>query len=130
LNDRTPAEVADLAARAVAVGVDFLAGRSRDGRVLRYAPEKELIPRFAEPMPVEGMDDDALLAALDEIASWSVAQHDQRYLAFPDTGSSVAGLAAGIVGMFLNQNMIAFDRSAPAGSVIEALYEEGPWVKG
>jgi glutamate/tyrosine decarboxylase-like PLP-dependent enzyme len=120
LRDRTPAELRDLVTRAVGIGVDFAAGHSRDGRVLKYASEKELIQRFAEPFPVEGSDDNALLGALDEVARWSVAQHDQRYLAFPDSGSSVAGLAAGIVGMFLNQNLIAFDRSAPAGSVIEA----------
>lgn len=118
--DRGPDELADLAARAVRIGVEFTTGRSRDGQVLRYAPERDLIGRFAEPLPADGTDDDQLLASLADVASWSVAQHDQRYLAFPDVGSSVAGMMAGIVGTFLNQNLIAFDRSAPAGSVIEA----------
>lgn len=118
--DRKPDEIAELAARAVQIGVDFATGRSRDGLVLRYASERDLIERFAESLPTDGTSDDGLLACLAEAARWSVAQHDQRYLAFPDVGSSVAGMAAGIVGQFLNQNLIAFDRSAPAGSVIEA----------
>ncbi|MEV7776691.1 pyridoxal-dependent decarboxylase [Kitasatospora sp. NPDC088351] len=106
--------------RAVDLGLDFTSGELRDGLVLRHATARELIDRFAQPVPVAGTSDEQLLESLAEIASWSISQADPRYLAFPDTGDSVAALAADIVATFLNQNLIAFDRSAPAASVIEA----------
>lgn len=106
--------------RAVRLGLDFASGSARGDLVLRYAPAAELARRFADSLPTSGVSDDELLALLADVASWSVAQADPRYLAFPDTGDSVAGIAGGIVAAFLNQNLIAFDRSAPVGSVIEA----------
>lgn len=120
LGDRHPDEIAALVGRAAKIGIDFFTGHTRDGLVLRYAPERELLMRFAEPLPQTPIGDDALLDSLAEVARWSVAQHDQRYLAFPDIGSSVAGVVAGVVATFLNQNLIAYDRSAPAGSAVEA----------
>lgn len=92
---RTPADLADLSARAVQIGVEFVSGHRRGGKVVRYASEKELIERFAEGLPEHGSDDETMLAALGTVAEWSVAQHDPRYLAFPDTGSaSLAWLPA------------------------------------
>lgn len=103
------------------VGIEFLEGDVRDDRVLRYAPLEELKAAFAEPLPEEGTGFGELLALLrDRVAAHSVAQSDFRYLAFPDTGNSVAGLGADIVAGFLNQNLIAVDRSAPAATMVEA----------
>jgi glutamate/tyrosine decarboxylase-like PLP-dependent enzyme len=70
-------------------------------------------------MPSSGSGEKAVLDLLADVAAYSISQADERYLAFPDTGDSVAAVLATIVGTFLNQNLIAFDRSAPAGSVIE-----------
>ena len=120
LRDYPPEELAELLHRAVNLGLDFASGRARDDQVLRYASVTDLIQRFAAPLPEDGLSEDELLDALQEVASWSIAQSDPRYLAFPDTGDSVAGIAAEITAAFLNQNLIAFDRSAPAGTVIEA----------
>ncbi|RGD60296.1 hypothetical protein DR950_23140 [Kitasatospora xanthocidica] len=106
--------------RAVDLGLDFTSGELRDNLVLRHATVGELIDRLAGPIPHAGTSDDQLMDSLAEIASWSISQADPRYLAFPDTGDSIAALTADIVATFLNQNLIAFDRSAPAASVIEA----------
>ncbi|MEV7359321.1 pyridoxal-dependent decarboxylase [Kitasatospora sp. NPDC091276] len=106
--------------RAVDLGLDFASGALRDDLVLRHATVSELIDRFTGPLPDAGGSDEQLLEALTEIAGWSISQADPRYLAFPDTGDSIAALAADIVASFLNQNLIAYDRSAPAASVIEA----------
>ncbi|GFJ78033.1 pyridoxal phosphate-dependent decarboxylase family protein [Phytohabitans houttuyneae] len=103
----------------MAIGTDFVAGGLRDGLVLNYASEREMIQRFAGPLPERGRPIDGLLDELAEVAHWSVAQSDPRYLAFPDSGSSVAAALASIVSTFLNQNLITFDRGAPAASVIE-----------
>jgi glutamate/tyrosine decarboxylase-like PLP-dependent enzyme len=107
--------------QAVDLGLDFASGRLRENLVLRHATPAELIKRLAGPLPRRGVESDQeLVDLLTEVASWSVSQADPRYLAFPDTGNSAAGLAAEILAAFLNQNLIAFDRSAPAASVIEA----------
>lgn len=113
-------ELEALLARAVRVGLDFATGRHRDGLVLQHASVRELSQRFAADLPSSGLSDEDLLSALGEVAAWSIAQADPRYLAFPDTGDSIAGVMAEVVSTLLNQNLIAFDRSAPAGSVIEA----------
>lgn len=120
LRDREPAELADLITRTVHIGQSFLNGTVREGRVLQYAEPGELIKRFSGDLPEDGLSDAELLQLLEDVASWSVSQADERYLAFPDTGDSVANVLAGVLAAMLNQNMIAFDRSAPAGSVIEA----------
>ncbi|GAA3059882.1 aspartate aminotransferase family protein [Kitasatospora albolonga] len=120
LSHRPPDDSRALLRRALDLGLDFTSGELRDGLVLRHVTPRELIDRFAEPIPIAGTGDEQLLKSLAEIASWSISQADPRYLAFPDTGDSIAALAADIVATFLNQNLIAFDRSAPAASVIEA----------
>ncbi|MEV8326049.1 pyridoxal-dependent decarboxylase [Kitasatospora sp. NPDC056731] len=120
LGNRPPEDSRRLLHRAVDLGLDFTSGALRDDLVLRHATVSELIDRFADPLPAAGENDEQLLEALTEIARWSISQADPRYLAFPDTGDSIAALAADIVASFLNQNLIAFDRSAPAASVIEA----------
>ncbi|MEE1781689.1 pyridoxal-dependent decarboxylase [Streptomyces sp. SP17BM10] len=120
LGDRPAEDSWRLLHRAVDLGLDFTSGALRDGLVLRHATVSELIDRFAGPLPQDGGSDGQLLEDLAEIARWSISQADPRYLAFPDTGDSIAALAADIVASFLNQNLIAFDRSAPAASVIEA----------
>ncbi|WP_052707066.1 pyridoxal phosphate-dependent decarboxylase family protein [Streptomyces rubellomurinus] len=120
LGNRPTADSRRLLHRAVDLGLDFTSGALRDDLVLRHGEVSELIDRFAGPLPQDGENDEQLLEALTEIARWSISQADPRYLAFPDTGDSIASLAADIVASFLNQNLIAFDRSAPAASVIEA----------
>jgi glutamate/tyrosine decarboxylase-like PLP-dependent enzyme len=120
LSDRNPEDLAELLLQAVSIGIRFTTGELRDGLVLRYADVPELVERFGSPLPENGVGDSQLLSQLENVARWSVAQADPRYLAFPDLGSSVAGALADVVSLFLNQNLIAFDRSAPAASVVEA----------
>lgn len=55
----------------------------------------------------------------DKIARYSIAQFDDGYLAFPDSGNALPAMAADIFSKFLNQNLIAFSRSAPIATFIE-----------
>ncbi|MFF1785572.1 pyridoxal phosphate-dependent decarboxylase family protein [Kitasatospora sp. NPDC058243] len=128
LSSRPVGESRKMLHRAVDLGLDFASGKLRDHRVLRHATVRQLIDRLSESIPVTGISDDQLMSSLGEIASWSISQADPRYLAFPDTGDSLAALVADIVATFLNQNVIAFDRSAPAASVIEA--QLITWLRG
>lgn len=120
LRDFPAADARHLFHQVLDLGLDFASGSVRDDLVLRYAAPRELIEGLSGPLPLEGISEEQLLDALRDVASWSISQADARYLAFPDTGDSAAGVAAEILAAFLNQNVIAFDRSAPAASVIEA----------
>jgi glutamate/tyrosine decarboxylase-like PLP-dependent enzyme len=102
------------------LGLAFLDGSARGGKVLDYKSEAQLRSLIAEPLPQTGIALDKLLNEVrDTVVRHSVAQGDPRYLAFPDTGNAVAGLAADVLTGFMNQNLIAFDRSAPAGTMVE-----------
>ncbi len=73
---------------AMALGLDFLSGEARGGKVIDYRSEADLrkvlaldLPRTGTPMP------DLLAEMRDTVVRFSVAQGDPRYLAFPDTGT-------------------------------------------
>lgn len=103
------------------LGLEFVRGSIRDNKVLRFQSNTELRQRFAAALPEEGCTYADLLAHLKEdICAFSISQSDPRYLAFPDSGNSIAGLAADILTPFVNQNLIAVDRSAPAATFVEA----------
>lgn len=102
------------------LGFEFIDGTARNGQVLQYADNEDLKELFSEPLPRQGADLDDLFSTLrDKVAAYSIAQSDPRYLSFPDTGNSIATIAADILGSFLNQNLIAVDRSAPSGTFVE-----------
>lgn len=110
----------DVLQETLQLGLDFLSGEARGGKVIDYRSEQALREAMACDLPRAGTPMPALLAELREtVVRFSVAQGDARYLAFPDAGNSLASLSADILSAFTNQNLIAFDRSAPSGTVVE-----------
>jgi glutamate/tyrosine decarboxylase-like PLP-dependent enzyme len=104
----------------VETGLGFLEGDQRGDTFLRYAPLDDLKVLVSEELPQNGMPLPDLLRHFREVVCrYSISQSSPRYWAFPDTADSVAGLAGSILSSFLNQNLIAVDRSAPIASVIE-----------
>ena len=102
------------------LGLAFYDGTARQGKTIQYLDNNDLKKMFVESLPREGMSLEKLLSFYEEkVAAYSIAQSDQRYLSFPDTGNSIAALGADILSVFLNQNLIAIDRSAPTGTFIE-----------
>ena len=100
-------------------GFDFYSGKQRDQKFLVYRTPDELKEVFAEAMPEDSTDLPSIINYLRLIGHYSISQSDLSYLAFPDSGNSIAALLGDIYGKFLNQNLIAFDRSAPAATIIE-----------
>ncbi|WP_394890174.1 pyridoxal phosphate-dependent decarboxylase family protein [Mesorhizobium sp. AaZ16] len=103
------------------IGLQFVSGAElRAGGVLNYTALEDLKSLIAEPLPLNGLTYSELLQTLlRQVVHPAIAQHDKRYLAFPDTGNSVGAIAADLLIPFLNQNLIAVDRSAPSASLIE-----------
>ncbi|HWO77743.1 MAG TPA: pyridoxal-dependent decarboxylase [Bacillus sp. (in: firmicutes)] len=104
----------------LALGIRFMSGEARDHKVLNYLTNEECIQLVSSELPRKGKSLPDLFSHLQMISKYSIAQNDPKYLAFPDTGNSVASIAADILVSFLNQNLIAVDRSAPIASFIEA----------
>lgn len=113
-------EQLDFLHKVLDLGLDFIEGTVRDGLTFKYLNISELKSLFKGPMPTESSTFDDLYKEIKKIAEYSIPQCDQRYLAFPDTGNSVATIAADIIRACLNQNLIAVDRSAPVATFIEA----------
>ena len=86
---------------------------------LIYKEPDELLNIFDKKIPEKGMLFDSLMDKFDVVGRYSIHQNNLNYLAFPDSGNSKAAIASAIYIQFLNQNMIAVDKSAPIGTFIE-----------
>lgn len=99
---------------------DFYSGKTRNNKFLVYKSTEDLKKLVAEKLPRRGTKMDNLLGILENpVGKYSIAQFDLEYLAFPDSGNAIPAFLADIYSKFLNQNMIAFSRSAPVATFIE-----------
>jgi len=112
----------------VSKGLDFFTGKLRKNKVFNYATPKQLRKILDGKIPQKPISKKQLSKLLDLIGEYSVLQADKKYLAFPDSGNSKFAIGGAIYSQFLNQNQIAFDRSAPIGTIIEIQLIE--WLRG
>lgn len=110
----------DVLHRSLDLGLRFLDGSLRGDRPILHMEPDEVTSFASSKLPLAGASFEALMAAVEDLARHSVAQSDPAYLAFPDTGNSLAGLVGDVLAACLNQNLIAVDRSAPVASHVEA----------
>lgn len=101
------------------LSIEFLDGTIRENKVLQYKTTNIIKSHFTSGIPMETTSLEELYKELSFIAENSIAQSDHKFLAFPDSAGSVATYAADIFTSFLNQNLIAIDRSAPVATFIE-----------
>ncbi len=113
----------------VDLGRDFMDGKVRNNRVLQYAENEVLRGLVSEALPDQGLSlENLFLEIKEKVLPYSISQADMRFLAFPDTGNSFATIAADIIASFINQNLIAIDRSAPVATFIEI--QTLLWLRG
>lgn len=103
----------------VTKGLDFFSGRLRGNKVLNYLTPKLLRQLIDSNIPKKPLSRKKLIKILDVIGKYSISQADKKYIAFPDSGNSKFAIGGSIFAQFLNQNLIAFDRSAPISTIIE-----------
>jgi glutamate/tyrosine decarboxylase-like PLP-dependent enzyme len=120
-------DAADFLHAVLAEGIEFVQRDHGDDKFIRYASEKELIRTYAQALPSCGSGLDSLLEDFKQLCRDSIHQGHKRYLAFPDAASSLAAAAASMLSDLLNQNLIAFDRSAPAATIIE--HQVLQWIR-
>lgn len=102
------------------VGMDFLSGDLRRGKVIHFKSNEEFLKEMQDLLPRGGVTSfKKIVEDLKNIGKFSISQADPGYIAFPDSGNAMAGLAGDIFLKFLNQNLIAVDRSAPLATFIE-----------
>lgn len=99
---------------------DFYSGDTRDGKFLNYQPPEILKSMAAEDLPMSGTElREAIHVLKEQVGKHSIAQFDDEYLAFPDSGNAIPAIWADIYSKFINQNLIAVSRSAPIATFIE-----------
>lgn len=99
--------------------LDFYSGTVRNNKVIDFQTPQELMDLVSEKLPEDTSSLETTFEILEKIGKYSIAQFDKNFLAFPDSGNCLPALAGSVYSTFLNQNLIAFDRSAPVGTFIE-----------
>ena len=120
LNDNISEEQKKLLHKVLDLGIDFLGGEIRQGKALKYLNMDTLKQKFSSEIPTNPSNYDSLYSILHEITEYSISQSTHTFLAFPDSAGSLATYCADIISSFLNQNLIAVDRSAPVATYVEA----------
>lgn len=102
---------------SLGIGLDFTLNNEK---VINYCEPEKIREQFVSPIPIEGEPITKILSEFKEtIAKGSVHQSSPRYLAFPDSGNSIAALHASILMNFINQNQISVEKSSPTGTFVE-----------
>lgn len=103
--------------RSTRMGLSFLSGRES---FLKHEQPADLARLVAEDLPLTGSGIDQVLAEVQgRVVEHSISQAHPDYLAFPDSANSLAALSGSILAKFLNQNLIAVERSAPVATFVE-----------
>ncbi len=105
--------------KVVKLWLDFIDWKLRDNKILKYRSPCFFKENIDQKLPREKIKLEEVLELLKKIGEYSIAQSDINYLAFPDSANSMPWMMWAIFSKFLNQNLIAFDRSAPIATFIE-----------
>ncbi|MFA6250437.1 MAG: pyridoxal-dependent decarboxylase, partial [Candidatus Shapirobacteria bacterium] len=105
--------------KTVDLGLDFINGKARNNKVINYKTPLEIKLLMDQPIPLSSQKYSESIKILETIGKYSISQSDLNYIAFPDSGNSLAGMMGEIYSKFLNQNLVAYDRSAPIATIIE-----------
>ncbi len=105
--------------KIIDLGLKFFSGEIRDHKVLKHKSPEKFLSELKDTLPSKGINDEKIIDTLKEIGKYSISQSDLNYIAFPDSANSKHAMAGEIFSKFLNQNLIAFDRSATIATFIE-----------
>lgn len=119
INKNINAQQKDFLHNILNLGLSFLNGDARKQKALNYTDVEIFKEKYSYSIPQTSSSLEKLYEELQYITQNSIAQSDNKYIAFPDTAGSLATYAADILSSFLNQNLIAVDRSAPIATFIE-----------
>lgn len=105
--------------KVVNLWLNFIDWKLRNNKILNYKTPSFFKENIDQELPKEEMDLEDVLGVLKMIGEYSIAQSDVNYLAFPDSANSMPWMMWAVFSKFLNQNLIAFDRSAPIATFLE-----------
>lgn len=116
-DEQHAAELRKVLENAIDVGLRF----KQDAPALAGPVDPlELRDRFVDDLPAEGSDAEAVTAEIVErLLPLSKNEAHPQFCGFGDTGDDPAALAAGILAMFTQQNLINQRFDAPAATFIE-----------
>jgi len=118
LGSTTTKEEKETLQKSLEIGLDFILDFEK--KTLNYHPEDSIRDRFHDSIPEFGKSLDKIIVEFQKkIIDGSIHQASPNYLAFPDSGNSLAAITADILISFLNQNLISTTKSAPTGTFLE-----------
>ncbi|OGD61187.1 hypothetical protein A3A71_01155 [Candidatus Berkelbacteria bacterium RIFCSPLOWO2_01_FULL_50_28] len=108
-----------LLAKTIDLAMKFYDGSLRDNKFLVYRTPRYFFDKLNRTIPCNPSDVEKSFDLLEEVGKYSISQFDKTYLSFPDSGNSLPGMMGAIFAKLINQNLCAFDRSAPIATVME-----------
>lgn len=104
--------------RILDLGLSFFDTANK--KTFQYADIESIVQKLNEYDPQTYFKDpEDIYDFLDYFVKHSAPQCKKKYLAFPDSGNSLASIVGDIIKSCTNQNLIAVDRSAPVATMME-----------
>ncbi|GAB4074101.1 aspartate aminotransferase family protein [Barrientosiimonas marina] len=115
VNDKNHSNL-NLLEESLKMGVEY---KNRE-KVINYADDSEISSIVSEQFPEESTDLERLISEFESnILPYSTNFSSPNFMAFPDSGNSVASHAANILSGFMNQNLINSTHCSPIATYIE-----------
>lgn len=117
LNDQNIDESRNFLSRIINIGLRFKLQKQVNAR--RATPE-ELKLKLVKPLSDKGVSVDGILDEFeDTILPYCTNFAAEKFMGFPDTGSSVAGIGGAVMTDLLQQNLINQSFCAPSATFVE-----------
>jgi L-2,4-diaminobutyrate decarboxylase len=102
------------------IGIDFKLSKNIKRPVIDVKDQKEIIKELIEPIPEKPMKIDNVIREFEhKIMANSINFSSPNFIAFPDSGNSVASILGHVLSGMLNQNIINSMRTAPTATFVE-----------
>lgn len=117
LDSKNKSEAERVLVSALKLGIDF-----KLDNAVRKKCSGESLASLAEDKPLSSGQDiyEVLNYFKEKVLPESTNFSSPNFMGFPDAGNSLAGIAGGVLALFLQQNLINQSFCAPSGTFIEA----------
>ncbi len=120
VNQKNRKKVEKIFSEAIKVGLDFKLGKDLGRSVLCYKDQDTIFRELIEPIPKKPKDMHKVIEEFNaKIVDGSVNFSSPHFLAFPDSGNSVAAVTGYIAYGLLNQNTLNSIHTSPTATYVE-----------
>jgi L-2,4-diaminobutyrate decarboxylase len=110
----------ELFSDAARIGLDFKLAEGKEKPIVSYRTQEGIMSDLLEPIPRKGKGMSELMAEVKEkIINGAVNFSSPGFIAFPDSGNSLAAVEGHLLSGFLNQNLINSVHTSPTATFVE-----------